>query len=96
MTWPIKKFGESIKIDEMLEKRVKRGRESWEFFYSIFGILIAIARFVISILPINWRCKLLIFIICLLILIWICFISAWWQNKLIGLKIKLEETWRKI
>lgn len=80
-----------------LEKKIKRGKESWNFFYLVFGILITIIIFVTDILPINnWGYKLLFFVVFLLILIWICLINAWWQNKLIGLKTFLEETWKKI
>ena len=84
-------------MKDTLDKKIKRGKESWNFFHLILAILIAIVGFVIGILPINnWIYKLLIFSISLLILIWICWISTWWQNKLVGLKTKLEETWRKI
>lgn len=84
-------------MKDILEKKIKRGKEAWSFFYTIFAIFVAVIVFVIGILPINdWIYKILVFGIFLLILIWVCLISTWWQNKFIGLRIKLEETWRKI
>jgi len=79
-----------------LEKKIKRGKESWKFIYSVFSILLALTLFFISILPIRWLYKITIFIIVIPILIYLFLFNAWFQNKLIGLKIKLEETWRKI
>jgi len=79
-----------------LEKKIKRGKESWGFIYFVFGILLALSLFLISIPPISWSYKVIIFIVVLLLLIYLCLFSTWFQNKLIGLKIKLEETWRKI
>lgn len=97
MTLHTKKFEETLKIQDTFEKKMKRGRESWHFFYLVFATIVAVISFVIAILPIeNWIFKVLFFLISLGILIWICLISAWWQNKLIGLKIKLEESWKKL
>ena len=80
-----------------LGKKIKRGKESWNFFYWIFGVLIAVVISIIVILPINnWVYKIIIITISLFFLIWICLISAWWQNKLIGLKNKLENTWKSL
>jgi len=84
-------------MSDTIEKKIKRGKESWNFFYLIFTLLIAVAIFVTSILPINnWAYKFFIFVVSFLVLFWACLISVWWQNKLIGLKIKLEETWREL
>lgn len=89
-------IADTIKIGELLDKRIKRGRESWNFFYFSFGVPLAISAFVIKILPIAWIYQLIIFVFFLIFLIWLCFINAWWQNKLIGLKISLEDTWKKL
>lgn len=79
-----------------IEKKIKRGKESWQFFYTIFGILLAISLFLISIAPIEWYWKLILFIIALLFLLWLCIFNTWFQNKLIGWKHHIKETWRKI
>ncbi|GEM_PF-4812824 len=94
--WPTKKLGAQMKTTVMIEKRIKRGKESWIFIYSAFGILFALTAFFISTLPIIWYFKITVFMVATLILIYLCLCSVWFQNKLIGLKIKLEETWRKI
>lgn len=94
--WSTKKLGEQITMSESLEKKVKRGKESWTFIYATFGILIALFTFFTSIIPINWIYKTIIFVVTFFLLIYLCLCNAWFQNKLIGLKIRLEETWRKI
>lgn len=96
MTWPTKKLRESLNIEVSMKKKIKRGKESWTFIYFVFGILLALILFFISILSIRWCYKITIFIVVIPILIYLCLFNAWFQNKLIGLKIKLEETWRKI
>lgn len=80
----------------LMEKNIKRGKESWNFIYLIFGILLTIEIFVVSVLPYDWLTKILIFLVVFTITMWACLLSAWFQNKLIGLKIKIEETWRAI
>lgn len=79
-----------------LEKRIKRGEKSWGFIYRVFGVLLTIFIFIISILPLNLTHKGIVFILGLIFLIYLCLFNAWFQNKLIGFKIKLEEMWRKI
>jgi len=79
-----------------LDKRIKRGKESWDFIYLVFAILLAIVTFIISILPISWQFKVIIFFITFVTLILLCLFNAWFQNKLIGLKIKFENSWKKI
>ena len=81
---------------DSLEKRIKRGKESWTFIYFVFGVLFALATFIISIISVNWIYKTVVFVVTFFILIYLCLCNVWFQNKLIGLKIKLEETWRKI
>lgn len=79
-----------------LEKKIKRGSESWVFIYTVLGILLAIEIFVISILPMEWGIKIIAFIVILITSGWLCLFSAWFQNILIGLKIKIEKVWRDI
>lgn len=87
---------ETIKIRDTVEKRVKRGKESWNFFWLIFGVLLATVIFIISIFPLEWFFKILAFIVVFIVLIWICLINSWWQNKLVGLKIWMEDKWKRI
>jgi len=94
--WPTKKLGVTIKTFVTMEKRIKRGKESWAFIYCVFGILLALTLFFISILPIVRHYKIITSIVVISVLIYLCLFNVWFQNKLIGFKIKLEETWRKI
>lgn len=87
---------EAVKIHDSVEKRVKRGKESWNFFWLAFGILLASVIFIISIFPFGWTLKILIFIVSFIVLVWVCLVNAWWQNKLLGLKSWLEESWKKL
>jgi hypothetical protein len=79
-----------------LGKKIKRGSESWGFLYSVLGILLAIETFIIGILPMDWNIKIIVFIVIVAASAWLCLLSAWFQNELIGLKIKIEEKWRDI
>ena len=79
-----------------LEKEIKRGEKSWNFIYILYGLILSIITFFISILPFDWFHKLIIFVVIVLILTWLFLFNAWFQNKIIGFKIKIEEAWRKI
>lgn len=83
-------------MKDVLEKKIKRGKESWTFIYFAFGIFVAFSTFLLSIIPVDWTYKVVAFLAASLLLIYLCLCSAWFQNKLIGLKIWLEETWRTI
>lgn len=87
---------DTVRVKGSIEKKIKRGRESWNFFWLVFAILLTITTFIISILPLAWVSRMLIFVTALVVISWICLISPKWQNKLIGLKMWLEETWRKV
>ena len=86
----------TVKVQATIEKRIKRGKESWNFFWLVFSIFLAIAIFITSILPLEWLSKALVFMGVFIVLVWACLINAWWQNKLIGLKNWTEEKWKKI
>ena len=96
MSWPTRKLGEAVEMKSTLEMKIKRGKESWAFIYLVFGILVALALFVINTIPVSWGYKIVIFLVAVFVLIWLCLSNAWFQNKIIGLKIKIEETWRRI
>lgn len=83
-------------MKDFLEKRVKRGKESWGFIYSIYGILLAAETFIISIIPQSWVIKVVIFIATFFFSTWLCMFNPWFQNKLVGLKTEIEERWRKL
>lgn len=87
---------DTVILKDTLQKNVKRGKESWDFIYLVYGIILAIEFFAIGILPLSWINKIIIFIIAFLISTWLCIFNAWFQNKLIGLKIRIENTWKKL
>lgn len=87
---------DTLKIRDTIEKRVKRGKESWNFFWLVFSILLATAIFIISIFPLEWILKIMVFIGVFIVLVWTCLINAWWQNKLVRLKMWMEQKWKRI
>jgi membrane protein insertase Oxa1/YidC/SpoIIIJ len=80
----------------MIEKKIKRGKESWSFIYIIFNILLTIMLGFISFMPLSWVWKMIIFIIIILVLIYLNLGSARFQKKIIWFKNKIENIWRKI
>jgi hypothetical protein len=84
-----------IKIRDTLEKRVKRSERSWYFIYFAFSISVALVLFIIGIAPSSATNKVIIFFTALIVLIQLFFFNGWFQNKLVCLKIKIEEAWRK-
>jgi membrane protein implicated in regulation of membrane protease activity len=77
-------------------KKIKRGSESWTFFYTVFGIFLAIALALTAILPIDWLWKSILFIISTLTLSYLCLISVKFQNKMIGWKNHRENQFKEI
>ena len=79
-----------------MDIQIKRGGESWSFLYILFGILLTIDTFFLSIINIDLTSKILAFIGTFLLLVWTVLINARAQNKIIGLKIKLEEKYKRL
>ena len=78
----------TIRPKPTLGRRIKRGKESWNFIRWIFAIVLSV---IISILPIYWLYKFFIF----LVLFWLFFFNTNFQKWIIKLKTKIED-WRKI
>ena len=83
-------------MEDSLKKRIKRGEASWSFFWTVYAILLAITLTVIGVIPFTWYWKLCAIVLSPLLLGWLCFSNARFQNKIIGLKVKLQNKWRKI
>ncbi len=81
---------EKVLIKPSMERKIKRGTESLGFIYFVFSLLVGIIIFFISIPPIDWIYKIVIFLFSLIILIWSCFFNAWFQKNIIKWKNKLE------
>ena len=86
----------SLPMKGSLQKRVKRGEQSWSFIWIVYAILLAVTLSIISATPFTWFWKILVLISSVFLLSWLCLLNGWFQNKIMGLKIKLEDTWRKI
>jgi len=81
---------------DFLEIKVKRGRENWSFIYTIFAILLAVVIFVVSVLEIGRVAKIIVGFFVVIFVTYLCLWNATFQNKLIGLKIRLEENWKRL
>lgn len=86
----------SLEMTDKIEKSVKRGRESWNLFGYVFGVLLTILGTIIGMLPLSWTYKTAFWIVIILVLLEICFINGKTQNWLIGVKIKYENIWKKV
>ena len=80
----------------MLEIGIKRGKESWMFIYFVLGILLAIELFFVSLLGVDTIWKSVLGGVISAFIIYLCLLNAWFQNKIIGLKTKIENNWKKI
>jgi len=59
-------------------------------------VLLAIGLFVVSILEINWLEKMIIGFFTIIFIAYLCLWNGKFQNKLIWLKTKLEESWKRL
>lgn len=71
---------------------VKRGPESWQYVYVMLGFALTIEGSIIQMItPLIFPGNLLVFAVVGVVTFWLFIDSRWFQNKLIGLKIKFEE-----
>lgn len=82
---------------KMFEIRSKRGKESWNFIYIWLGIVISIfGTFLGFIDNLPGLTRLIIFSIGLIIIFVSFLLSGYFQNKLIGMKIKIEDKFNSV
>ncbi len=79
-----------------VEKKIKRGESSWVFFYAALSIFLIPTTFIIEVIPTHWIIKIVLFVLSFSILFHLCIVNAWFQNKLIGWKSQIENTFKKI
>ncbi len=77
-----------------LEAKIKRGQGSWDYIYINLGFTLSIAGAVISMSPITWPCNILLYAAISLIAGILFLTNGWFQNKLIGFKNKMEDSFR--
>lgn len=74
-----------------IETKVKRGQNSWQFIWSFFGILLGLIIAIILYLPFSRVFNLIFLFIALVSLVYLCLLNGWGQNKIIELKIWIED-----
>jgi hypothetical protein len=75
--------------------KVKRGKESWAYLYTLLGFALTIETGVVALItPLKWPWNLLTFALVGWVTIYLFLDNGWFQNKLIGLKARYEEKLR--
>lgn len=75
----------------MVEIKIKRGEQSWNYFQITFFILLTVILGIISFLNIKVLYKIILTILSVIILVRLCFFNNWVRNKIVGLMIKSKE-----
>jgi hypothetical protein len=90
--------GERLKVDDVeakttpgLSMQVERDEKSFGYFNIAYGILLAIAIGVISVLYLDSEHKVLLIIGSALVLFWLCYWNGWFRNKIVGIFSKIQD-----
>lgn len=75
----------------MVEIKIKRGEQSWNYFQITFFIVLTVILAIISFLNIKVLYKIILTILSVIILFRLCFFNNWLRNKIVGLMIKSKE-----
>jgi hypothetical protein len=78
-----------------IEMKVKRDQQSWTYIYVVLGFALTIESTVVSMItPLCFPLNILVFAI-IAVATWYLFRECrWFQNKLIGWKIRYESKFR--
>ena len=80
-----------------IEKKVTRGSESWAYIYVALGFALAIEGTIIQMItPLEFPWNIAVYVLFGLFTAWLFVGHGWFQNKLIGLKIRYENKARAI
>jgi hypothetical protein len=79
-----------------VKKGIKRGESSWVFFYAMFNIFLTVPSFIVAVMPIYWILKIVLFITFFFSLSYLCLFNTRFQNKLVGWKTRVENTFKEI
>lgn len=72
--------------------KVKRGPESWAYIYVALGFALAIGGTIIQMItPLIFPWNLIAYALFATFTVWLFINNAWFQNKLIGMKMRYEE-----
>ena len=83
------------RMSDRVEAQVRRGEESWSYFYTLLGFGLTIETGVIAmIVPLRWPWNLITLALVGAITVYLFLDNGWFQNKLIGLKNHYEDKLR--
>jgi hypothetical protein len=72
---------------------VKRGPNSWNYFYIALGFALSIWGTIIQMVDVlRFPCNVLLYVVTGAGLVWLFLFNGWFQNKLIGWKNSYENT----
>lgn len=74
-----------------MEIKIKRGELSWAYFPIAYGLLLTFSIGIISVLDVNWFWKVILIIFSAWVLFRLCFFSAWFRNKIVGVFSKSKD-----
>lgn len=78
-----------------VSKRVKRGEKSWNYIYIALAFVLSFeGTFIQMITPLLWPYNVIAYVIVFVLTCWLFLSNGWFQNKLIGIKTKYEDTAR--
>ncbi len=78
-----------------LEKKVQRGEKSWAYIYIALGFVLSFEGTLIQMItPLLWPYNLFAYVVIFALTCWLFLYNSWFQNKLIGIKAKIENAWR--
>lgn len=73
----------------MVDMKVKRGPESWNYIYVMLGFVLAVGGTVISMLPFG-AFNIFVYVLFAAVAIYLFLFNGRFQNKLIGIKSAYE------
>ncbi len=82
----------SVQSSASVDFKVKRGAGSWGYIYTLLGFVLTIETGVMGlIVPIKWPWNFVSLLVLATLTIYLFLYNGWFQNKLIGFKIRYEE-----
>jgi hypothetical protein len=85
---------ETVHASVTFEAGVRRGPESWNYFYMVGGVALAILLAIIPVLDIPWWARVIYLVCAAVFVVGVIISSGWLHNMLIGLKNRYEGKFR--
>jgi hypothetical protein len=84
-----------MQMSESVEAKIRRGEKSWVYIYTLLGFALTIETGVMGLIkPLQWPWNLTTLIVVAAATIWLFLDCGWFQNKLIGIKVRNEDKLR--